>query len=44
METKDRLMNIGKKDNIFEDIISRLLDNYNRKMGIKKKLKKGGLI
>jgi hypothetical protein len=30
-------MNIGKKDNIFEDIISRLLDIYDGKMGIKKK-------
>jgi hypothetical protein len=30
-------MNIGKKDDIFEDIISRLLDIYDGKMGIKKK-------
>jgi len=37
MKTKDRLMNIGKKDDIFEDIISRLLDIYDGKMGIKKK-------
>ena len=43
METKDCLMNIGKKDDIFEDIISRLLDIYGGKMGFKK-LKKGGLI
>jgi hypothetical protein len=30
-------MNIGKKDDIFKDIISRLLDIYDGKMGIKKK-------
>jgi len=33
-------MNIGKKDDIVEDIIGRLLDIYGGKMGIKKKWKK----
>lgn len=45
METKDRLMNIGKKDDSFEDIIRRLLDIYDGKIKItKKKMKKGELI
>ena len=34
------VMNIGKKDDIFEEILSRLLDIYGGKMGIKKKWKK----
>ena len=37
MKTKDRRMNIEKKDDIFEDIISRLLNIYDGKIGIKKK-------
>jgi len=37
METKDRLMDIGKKCDIFEDIIRRLLDIYDGKMEITKK-------
>jgi hypothetical protein len=37
METKDRLMDIGKKCDAFEDIIRRLLDIYDGKMEITKK-------
>ena len=37
METKDRLMDIGKKCDTFEDIIRRLLDIYDGKMEITKK-------
>jgi hypothetical protein len=37
METKDRLMDIGKKDDTFEDIIRRLLDIYDGKMEITKR-------
>jgi hypothetical protein len=38
METKDRLMDIGKKDDTFDDIIRRLLlDIYDGKMEITKK-------
>jgi hypothetical protein len=37
METKDRLMDIGKKCDTFGDIIRRLLDIYNGKMEITKK-------
>ncbi len=44
METKDRLMNIGKKGDIFEDTINRLLDIYDSKKGDYEKMKKGGLI
>ena len=37
METKDILMDIGKKGDTFEDIIRTLLDIYDRKMEITKK-------
>ena len=37
METKERLMDIGKKRDSFEDIIRRLLDIYDGKREITKK-------
>lgn len=40
MKTKDRRMNIGKKDDIFEDIISRLLNIYDGKWGLRKNEKR----
>jgi hypothetical protein len=44
IETKDILMDIGKKGDIFDDIISTFLDMYDRKRKIIEKMKKGGLI
>ncbi len=44
IETKDILMDIGKKGEIFHAIISTLLDIYERKRKIIEKMKKGGLI
>ena len=45
IKTKDHIMDIGKKDDTFDDIIRTLLDIYDGKSEItKKKMKKGGLI
>ena len=38
METKDRLMDIGKKGDTFDYIIRRLLDIYDGKSEITKKI------
>jgi hypothetical protein len=43
IETKDLLIDIEKKGDIFDDIINTLLDIYHRKRKIIEKMKRGGL-
>jgi hypothetical protein len=42
IETKDLLMDIGKKGDIFDDINRTLLEFYHRKRKIIEKMKRGG--